>query len=250
MDLKLSGKVAIVTGGGGGCGRAYCLAFAEEGARVVVADINGETAQRTAEEIKAKRGKALAMKVDVTKWEDVSNMVDKTFEAFGQIDILVNNAGKRGLSLIEDMTDEFFDGEMDVNLKGAVYCTKAVARHMKERRYGKIINQSSSAAITGHPYRGSAYAAAKAGLLGFSRSMARELGSFNINVNAIAPSAVNTEFLAGFSQEAIEANKKRSVFGRIAEPEDLVGIVLLLASDSASYITGQTISVDGGQRPT
>lgn len=250
MDLKLSGKVAIVTGGGGGCGRAYCLAFAEEGARVVVADINGETAQRTAEEIKAKRGKALAMKVDVTKWEDVSNMVDKTFEAFGQIDILVNNAGKRGLSLIEDMTDEFFDGEMDVNLKGAVYCTKAVARHMKERRYGKIINQSSSAAITGHPYRGSAYAAAKAGLLGFSRSMARELGPFNINVNAIAPSAVNTEFLAGFSQEAIEANKKRSVFGRIAEPEDLVGIVLLLASDSASYITGQTISVDGGQRPT
>jgi NAD(P)-dependent dehydrogenase (short-subunit alcohol dehydrogenase family) len=250
MDLKLSGKVAIVTGGGGGCGRAYCLAFAEEGARVVVADINGETAQHTAEEIKAKRGKALAMKVDVTKWEDVSNMVDKTFEAFGQIDILVNNAGKRGLSLIEDMTDEFFDGEMDVNLKGAVYCTKAVARHMKERRYGKIINQSSSAAITGHPYRGSAYAAAKAGLLGFSRSMARELGPFNINVNAIAPSAVNTEFLAGFSQEAIEANKKRSVFGRIAEPADLVGIVLLLASDSASYITGQTISVDGGQRPT
>jgi len=250
MDLKLSGKVGIVTGGGRGCGRAYCLAFAEEGVRVVVADIDGEAAQRTAKEIESKGGKALATKVDVTKWEDVSNMVDRTIQAFGQIDILVNNAGKRGLSLIEDMTDEFFDGEMDVNLKGAVYCTKAVARHMKERRYGKIINQSSSAAITGHPYCGSAYAAAKAGLLGFSRSMARELGPFNINVNAIAPSAVNTEFLAGFSQEAIEANKKRSVFGRIAEPEDLAGIVLLLASDRASYITGQTISVDGGQRPT
>jgi NAD(P)-dependent dehydrogenase (short-subunit alcohol dehydrogenase family) len=250
MDLKLSGKVAIVTGGGRGCGRAYCLSFAEEGARAVVADIDERSARQTAEEINAKGGSALGMKVDVTKWEDVSNMVKRTLEEFGQIDILVNNAGKRGLSLIEDMTDEFFYSEIDVNLKGAVYCTKAVVPHMKARRYGKIINQSSSAAITGHPYRGSAYAAAKAGLLGFSRSMARELGPFNICVNAIAPTAVNTEFLAGFSQEAIEANKKRSVFGRIAEPEDLIGIVLLLASDKASYITGQTIGIDGGQRPT
>jgi NAD(P)-dependent dehydrogenase (short-subunit alcohol dehydrogenase family) len=250
MDLKLSRKVAIVTGGGKGCGKAYCLGFAEEGVRVVVADIDGEAAERAADEIKAKGGQALGMKVDVTKWEDVSTMVTRGLKEFGPIDILVNNAGKRGLSLVEDLTDEFFQGEVDVNLKGAVYCTKAVASQMKERRYGKIINQSSSAAITGHPYKGSIYAAAKAGLLGFSRSMARELGPFNINVNAIAPTAVNTEFLAGFSQEAIEANKKRSVFGRIAEPEDLVGVVLFLASDRSSYITGQTISIDGGQRPT
>jgi NAD(P)-dependent dehydrogenase (short-subunit alcohol dehydrogenase family) len=250
MDLKLDGKVAIVTGGGRGCGKAYCLAFADEGARVVVADIDGDAATQTAGEITAKGKKALGFRVDVTKWDDVSNAVSKTLQEFGQIDILVNNAGKRGLSVIEDITDEFFYGEIDVNLKGAVYFTKAVVPHMKERRYGKIINQSSSAAITGHPYRGSTYAAAKAGLLGFSRSMARELGPFNINVNAIAPTAVNTEFLAGFSQEAIEANKKRSVFCRIAEPEDLAGIVLFLVSDRASYITGQTISVDGGQRPT
>jgi NAD(P)-dependent dehydrogenase (short-subunit alcohol dehydrogenase family) len=250
MDLGLLGKVAIVTGAGRGCGKAYCLGFVEEGVRVVAVDIDREAAEGTAQEIRLKGGKALAFKVDVAKWEDVSMMVNKTIDEFGQIDILVNNAGKRGLALIEEMTEEFFDSEIDVNLKGAVYCTKAVALHMKERRYGKIINQSSSAAITGHPYRGSAYAAAKAGLLGFSRSMARELGSFNINVNAIAPTAVNTEFLAGFSQEAIEANKKRSVFGRIAEAEDLVGLVLFLSSDRSSYITGQTISVDGGQRPT
>lgn len=250
MDLNLSGKAAIVTGAGQGCGKAYCLAFAEEGARAVVADLNGVSAQKTAEEIKANGGTALAMQVDVSKWEDVSTMVDKTLQEFCQIDILVNNAGKRGLSLVEDMTDEFLDNEIGVNLKGAIYCVKAVTPHMKERRYGKIINQSSSAAITGHPFRGSAYATAKAGLLGFSRSMARELGPFNINVNAIAPTAINTPFLAGLSKEAIEANKKRSVFGRIAEPEDLVGLVLFLASDRSSYITGQTISVDGGQRPT
>lgn len=177
-------------------------------------------------------------------------MVDKTLQAFGQIDILVNNAGKRGLSLVEDITDEFYNEEMNLNLRGAVYCTKAVAGHMKGRRYGKIINISSSAATIGHSYRGSVYAAAKAGLLGFSRSMTKELGPFNINVNAIAPSSINTAFLADLSKEAIERNRKNNVFGRLAEPEDLVGIVLLLASDCSSFITGQTIGVNGGQFPT
>lgn len=250
MDLKLSEKVVIITGGGGGCGRAYCLGFAEEKARVVIADVNGEAAQRVAEEIKGKGGQAMGMKVDVTSWEDVSNMVDKTLQAFGQIDILVNNAGKRGLSLVEDITDEFYNEEMNLNLRGAVYCTRAVAGHMKERRYGKIINQSSSAALIGHSYRGSLYAAAKAGLLGFSRSMTKELGPFNINVNAIAPSSINTPFLTDLSKEAIERNRTSNVFGRLAEPEDLVGIVLLLASDCSSFITGQTIGVNGGQFPT
>jgi NAD(P)-dependent dehydrogenase (short-subunit alcohol dehydrogenase family) len=121
---------------------------------------------------------------------------------------------------------------------------------MKGRRYGKIINQSSSAANTGHSDRGSLYAAAKAGLLGFSRSMAKELGPFNINVNAIAPGSINTPFVAGLSKEALERNRKNSVFGRLAEPEDLVGIVLLLASDRSGFITGQTIGVNGGQFPT
>lgn len=250
MDLNLSGKVAIVTGGGGGCGRAFCLAFANEGVRVVVADIDSKAAREVAREIKGRGTEAMTRKVDVTTWQDVSNMVKRTIAKFGQIDILVNNAGKRGLSLVENMTSEFFDNEIKTNLKGAFYCIKAVVPHMKERCYGKIINISSSAAITGHPYRGSAYATAKAGLLGFSRSMARELGPFNINVNAIAPTAINTPFIANYPKDVVEANKRRSVFGRIAEPEDLVGIVLLLASDCARYITGQTISVDGGQRPT
>lgn len=250
MDLNLAGKVAIITGGGQGIGKAYCLGFAEEGARVVVADVNGETAQQTAEEIRRKGGKALPIKVDVSNWEDVSNMVKKTLEEFGQIDILVNNAGTRSMAHVEDFPDELWERDINVNLKGAFYCTKAVARHMKERRYGKIINQSSLTAFRGHEARGSAYAAAKAGILGFSRSMAQELGPFNINVNAIAPSIVNTPFIANLPEERKDINRKKSVFGRLGEPEDFVGIVLLLASDRASYITGQTIIVDGGQHPT
>jgi len=250
MDLNLTGKVAIVTGGGGSCGKAYCLAFAEEGVRVVVADISAKAAQQTAKEVRSKGGKTLAFKVDVTKWEDVSNMVNKTLQEFGQIDILVNNAGIRGMASIEDFPDELWDRDINVNLKGAFYCTKAVARHMKERRYGKIINQSSNSAIIGHRAGGSAYAAAKAGLLGFSRSMSQELGRFNINVNAIAPSMIDTPFSSNMPQERRETILKTNLFGRFSTPEDFIGLVLLLASDRSSYITGQTIIVDAGQRPT
>lgn len=250
MELNLAGKVAIVTGGGQGMGKVFCLGFAEEGARVVVADINGETARQTAEDIRGKGGTALPIKVDVSNWEDVCNMVSKTLEEFGQIDILVNNAGIRGMANVEDFPEELWERDINVNLKGTFYCIKAVARHMKERRYGKIINQSSNTAVCGHEGRGSAYAAAKAGVLGFSRSMAKELGPFNINVNAILPSIVNTPFTANLPEEMKDINRKRSVFGRLGEPEDFVGIVLLLASDRASYITGQSIIVDGGQRMT
>ena len=250
MDLKLAGKVASVTGGGQGMGKAYCLGFAGEGAYVVVADINAETAQQTATEIRAKGGKALPIKVDISKWGDVSNMFNKALSEFGHVDILVNNAGVRGMAKIEDFPEELLERDINVNLKGAFYCTKAVARHMKERRYGKIIYQSSSTAVRGHEAGGSAYAAAKAGMLGLMRSMAKELGPFNINVNAVVPSIVNTPLIANLPEERKEINRKQSVFGRLAEPEDMVGIVLLLASDRASYITGQSISVDGGQRPT
>lgn len=250
MDLNLSGKVAIVTGGGGGYGRVYSLAFAEEGARVVVADLDGESAQRTVEEIKSKGGKALALKVDVTKWQDVSNMVERTLKVFGQIDILVNNAGIRGMSKLEDTPEELWERDINVNLKGAFYCTKAVTRHMKERRYGKIINQSSNSALMGHRAGGHAYAAAKAGLLGFTRSIAQELGPFNITVNAICPSLTNTPFIGNLPRERRAVAEKQCPLGRIAEPEDSVGIVLLLASDRSGYITAQTILVDGGQRPT
>ncbi|MHC4707822.1 MAG: SDR family NAD(P)-dependent oxidoreductase, partial [Planctomycetota bacterium] len=248
--LNLTGKVAIVTGGGQGTGKAYCLGFAKEGTRVVVADINEETARQTAEEIRGTGGQALAIKVDVSNWDDVSNMVKRTLEEFGQIDILVNNAGLRGIAPIEDFPEEIWERDINVNLKGVFYCTKAVARHMKERRYGKIINQSSITALRGHEARGSAYATAKAGVLGLSRSMAMELGPSNINVNAVVPSVINTPFIANLPEDRKDINRKKSVFGRLAEPDDLVGIVLFLASDRSSFITAQSILVDGGQRPT
>lgn len=250
MDLGLRGKVVIVTGGGQGCGKAYCLAFANEGASVVVADLNEDTAKQTVREIANKGGKARSFKVDVSKWADVSKMVEKTLAEFGQVDILVNNAGSRWFAAVENITDEIFDKEIQVNLRGAVYCIKAVAPNMKARKYGKIINQSSMAAIRGHGNKGSLYAAAKGGMISFSRSMSQELGSFNINVNVVAPSMVETAFLDDMPAAAKAARAKSSIFGRLAQPEDMVGIVLLLASDRTSYITGQTIQVDGGQRPT
>jgi NAD(P)-dependent dehydrogenase (short-subunit alcohol dehydrogenase family) len=250
MDLGLAGKVVIITGGGGGCGRAYCLAFAKEGARVVAADLNGEAAKRVAEEIKAKGGKALAMKVDVTKWEEVADMVKKALEEFGQIDILVNNAGVRGMSKLEDTPEELWERDININLKGAFYCTKAVTRHMKERRYGKIVNQSSLSAFNGHRAGGHIYAAAKAGLLGFTRSIAQELGAFNITVNAIAPGMIDTPFIGNMPAERKAVVAKTCAMQRIGVAEDFVGIVLLLASDRSSYISAQTIIVDGGLRPT
>lgn len=250
MDLGLAGRVAIVTGGGQGCGKAYCLAFAEEGARVVIADINEKNAQQVAQDISVKGGTAIAMKVDVSKWEDVSAMVARTIKEFGQVDILVNNAGVLTYASIEEFTDDVFNRDMNINLKGAIYCTKAVVPHMKARKYGKIVNQSSMAAIRGHRNRGFVYSAAKAGLQGFARSMSQELGAYNINVNIIAPSMIDTTFLIGMPPETLDRSRKNSVFGRLAVPEDMVGIVLLLSSDRSSYITGQTIQIDGGQRPT
>jgi len=229
---------------------AYCLAFADEGAKVIVADINHKAAQRVANEIKENGGEALPIKVDVTQWEEVTNMVDKTLQEFSQIDVLVNNAGVRGMAKLEEFPEELWNRDLNVNLKGAFYCTKAVARHMKTGRYGKIINQSSSSAINGHKTGGSAYAAAKAGLLGFSRSIAGELAPFNITVNAITPGMVNTPFSASMPKERRDVVVKQCPLGRMAEPEDLVGVVLFLASDRSSYITAQTIMVDGGQRPS
>ena len=250
MDLNLSGKVVIVTGGGGACGRAYCLAFADEGAKVIVADIDHAAAQKVATEIKEKSGEALPIQVDVTQWDEVAHMVKKTLEEFGQIDVLVNNAGIRGMAKLEEFPEELWDRDLNVNLRGAFYCTKAVAHHMKTRRHGKIINQSSSSAINGHKAGGSAYAAAKAGLLGFTRSIAGELAPFNIAVNAITPGMINTPFSASMPKERRKTVIKNCPLGRIGEPEDLVGLVLFLASDRSNYITAQTIMVDGGQRPS
>jgi len=150
--------------------------------------------------------------------------------------------------MIEETTEEIWDSQMEINLKGTFNCCKAVIRHMKERRYGKIINVSSLAGKRGHALRGSAYAASKGGIIALTKSIAREVGKYNINVNSIAPSVIRTRFLGDFTAKDMEKLKKGIPLGRIGEPEDLVGLALLLVSDSGSFIHGQTINVDGGQR--
>jgi 3-oxoacyl-[acyl-carrier protein] reductase len=248
MDLKLNDKVAIITGGARGMGKAYCSGFAREGATVVIVDLDEREAKNVASQLRSDGSTVVALGVDVSKYDDVEKAVSQVLHEFGKIDILVNNAGIRLLALLEETTEEIWNSQMDINLKGPLNCCKAVIPQMKERRYGKIINVSSLAGKRGHALRGSAYAASKGGLLALTKSIAREVAPFNINVNAIAPSVIRTGFLDDFSDEDMERLKKLIPLGRVGEVEDVVGLALLLASDVSSFIHGQTINVDGGQR--
>lgn len=248
MDLGIVGKVALITGGGGGgVGRAVSLAFAGEGLAVAVVDRAEEAALKVAEEVMAAGGQALGLKVDVGSWEQVAAAVQQTVHRFGGLDILVNAAGIRAVATLEDTTHEMFDLHVDVNLRGPFYSCKAAAPFMREKRWGRIVNISSAAGRRGHPFTGSTYAAAKAGVLGLTKSLARELAPHRITVNAIAPATINTPFIDAFTPEQREAVRRSTPLGRLAEPEDMVGPVLRLASEPGSFITGQTITVDGGQ---
>jgi NAD(P)-dependent dehydrogenase (short-subunit alcohol dehydrogenase family) len=247
MDLKIGGKTAFITGGGGGVGRAVALAFAREGVSVAVVDLSEENALKAAEEVQAAGGRAIGLKVDVTQWGDVDSAVRRTVEQFGGVDILVNGAGVRAVASLEETTDEVFDLHVDVNLRGPFYTCKAVVPLMKERRWGRIVNIASAAGRRGHPFAGSTYAAAKAGVFGLTKSIARETASYGITANTIAPNTINTPFIDAFTPEQREAVRKSIPLGRLAEPEDLVGPILLLASEAGSFITGQDITVDGGQ---
>src|SRR5262245_40848618 len=245
--MKLEGKIAIVTGAGGGIGRAYCLALAAEGAHVVAADRNTETARATAEAVAAAGGAALDVAVDITDMASVEAMAGRVRERFGGIDILVNNAALMAeiprLGLL-DLPLEEWDRVLDVNLTGALRCARACVPSMRERGGGKIINQSSGGAFTG----GGAYGVSKLALVGLTVSLATTLGSANIQVNAIAPGPVDTE--AGFRSLPAGAMRDR-VFANVVgknpgAPEDLCGALLFLASSDSDWMTGQTLNVDGG----
>lgn len=187
MDLNLRDKVALVTGGASGIGRETVLLLAEEGAKVIVCDMVIDQAQKVADEAKAKGSNAVAVKADVTDHAEVNRMAEQALHAFGKIDILVNNAGIFPSKPIWEMPEEAFDRVIAVNLKGVYNCTRAVVNHMIERRYGRIVSLSSTAGKVGSVARVSHYAAAKAGVMGFTKSIARELGEFNIAANAVAP---------------------------------------------------------------
>lgn len=248
MELGLKNKVVIVTGGARGMGKACCLGFAREGAIVVVLDIDENEADKVVLEIEEKRFAAIAVKADISKLSEVEKTFSKIIEKYGRIDILVNNAGIRLLAFLEETTEEIWNSQMDINLKGTFNCCKAVIKYMKEQQYGKIINVSSLAGKRGHVLRGSAYAASKGGVIALTKSIASEIAGYNINVNSISPSLIRTGLLQALSDEEMVRLKKLVPMGRVGEPEDVVGLVLLLASDLSSFIHGQTINIDGGQR--
>ncbi len=246
-NMILRNKVAIVTGAGQGIGRAIALKLAEKGADVVVSDIKAQTAQATARDAQALGRRALAVTADVSQRREVEDMVATTLTEFGQVDIMVNNAGIARSATLLKLTEEAWDEVLDVNLKGIFYTTRAVAKLMIDARYGKIINISSIYGRTG-TIGDSNYVASKAGVIGFTKSVARELARYNINVNAILPGMINTPLLQGIPDEYLHPMIKEIPLRRVGTPEEVGHVAAFLASDEASYITGATIEVTGGWR--
>jgi 2-deoxy-D-gluconate 3-dehydrogenase len=244
--FSLQGKKAFVSGAGQGLGREIALTLAEAGADVALASRNMETLNNTADLIRKKGREGLVCPMDLTKMEDIEKAVKDTVRAFGRIDILINNSGISGESPVVDLTPEKWNQVMDVNLKGHVFCSKAVGRHMIENRCGKIINIASIMGLIPLIYY-SPYGAAKAGLVLFTKTLALEWARYNIQVNAICPgyflTDMNREFYGSpMGQKVINKIPMR----RIAEPKELRGVTLLLASEASSFITGSVIVVDGG----
>ena len=243
--MELAGKVALVTGAAQGIGRAIALLLAKQGADLVISDINLEKAQETAREIEEMGRRALAIKVNVADLSEVEGMVETILQQFGRIDILVNNAGITRDRLILRMTEEDWDAVLDVNLKGTFNCTKAVIRHMAKQKSGKIVSIASVSGEMGNPGQAN-YAASKAGVIGFTKTIAREFAARGINVNAIAPGFIQTAMTDAIPEKSRETLMQMIPMERLGTPEDVAQAVLFLVSESSSYITGQVLNVNGG----
>ncbi len=242
----LTGKIAAVTGGRRGIGRAISETLARRGADVMIGDCTQDPGRGTAVEIAQATGqRVLAHCVDVSNYESAMEFVEHTVEQFGRVDILINNAGITRDNLIVRISDADWDAVIDVNLKGAFNCCKAVTRQMMKQRYGRIVNITSVAGLAGNAGQAN-YASSKAGLVGLTKSLAKELGSRNITVNAIAPGFVTTALTDVLSKEYKDLAIKMTPLGRLGVPEDIARAVAFLVSDDAAFITGQVLSVDGG----
>ena len=245
--MNLEGKVAIVTGGGQGIGKAIIQRLAEEGAKVVIADLNMETMSKIEAFLSKEGREVLVTKVDVVKFDEVKAMVELTLKKFGSIDILVNNAGVLRKTPLEDISEKEWDFVIDVNMKGTFNCTKAVLPTMKGRRSGRIVNISSVAGRSSSRFGGAHYTASKAGILGLTRHTAMEVASYNILVNAVAPGGIDTSMIRSVSTpEWMEEFESKVPLRRIGEPDDIAKIVLFLCMDLSSYMTGATIDVNAG----
>jgi len=250
MYSDLKGKVVIVTGARRGMGKSHALAFAKEGSRVIVSDISLEDCQKVVKEIEKTKGEAMAIKCDVSKKEEVQEMIEKTIKKWGKIDILVNNAGIADFKNFLELKEEDWDRTIDINLKGYFLVAQAVAKEMVKRKSGAIINIASVAmgqVGIGFPSL-THYCASKGGIVGMTEAMAIELAPFNIRVNVISPGAIETPMVDPLKtdRKTIEALLARIPMKRMGKPEEVSNLVLFLASESSSYMTGANVVIDGG----
>lgn len=245
MTKRLEKRIALITGAARGIGEGIATLFAQEGANIVLSDVNDVLLKETEAKIKSLGVETLAQKVDVTDPSQVDELIKKTVDKFGKIDILVNNAGITKDGLLIRMSDSDWESVLSVNLKGAFLCTRAVSKVMLKQRSGKIINMASIIGITGNPGQAN-YAASKGGLIAFTKSVSKELASRNINVNAVAPGFIKTEMTDKLPEDSKKAMLGRIPLHRLGKVGDVAYAALFLASEESNYITGCIIQVDGG----
>lgn len=243
--MRLENKVAIVTGSARGLGEAIVVRLAQEGAKVVVTDVDQEGCERVATKIKERGGQALPKVCDVTDRVSVQALAAATAEHFGKIDILVNNAGITKDASLKKMTDEQWDAVINVNLKSVFICTQEISKFMVEQNYGRVISMSSLAGVMGN-FGQTNYSASKAGIIGMTKTWARELGKNKVTANVIAPGFMNTEMTKTIPQKIVDQMLTAIPVGRMGEPEEIAAAVVYLASDEAGFVNGITLNVNGG----
>jgi len=242
---RLENKIAIITGGADGIGKAGAIKFAIEGAHVIIWDLNEEKGLQAVNEITAAGGNSSFMKVNTASFQDVEKATAEVIEKFQRIDILVNNAGITRDASMKKMTQEMWQQVIDVNLTGVFNCTKHISPHMVANKYGRIINTSSVVALYGN-FGQTNYVATKAGLIGMTKTWAREFGRKGITVNAVAPGFILTDMVRKMPEDVLKSMESKVPVGRLGDPEDIANAYLFLASDEARYVNGTVLSVDGG----